>query len=70
MSWVAIIIGLDDRKVKMDRFYLKKIVIDIVREDQFMYILLEVVYKYNVNGYNVSFFNFTIRTPWKVSYII
>ena len=70
MSWVAIIIGLDDRKVKMDRFYLKKIIIGIVREDQFMYILLEVVYKYNVNGYNVSFFNFTIPTPWKVSYII
>ena len=62
--------GPDDNKVKMDRFYLKKIVIDIVREDQFMYILLEIGYKYSVNGYSVSFFNFTIPTPWRVSYII
>ena len=62
--------GPDDNKVKMDRFYLKKIVIDIVRKDQFMYILLEIGYKYSVNGYNVSFFNFMIPTPWRVSYII
>ena len=62
--------GPDDNKVKMDRFYLKKIVIDIVRKDQFMYILLEIGYKYSVNGYSVSFFNFTIPTPWRVSYII
>ena len=62
--------GPDDNKVKMDRFYLKKIVIDIVRKDQFMYILLEIGYKYSVNGYSISFFNFTIPTPWRVSYII
>ena len=55
--------GPDDNKVKMDRFYLKKIVIDIVREDQFTYILLEIGYKYSVNGYSISFFNFTIPTP-------
>ena len=48
----------DDSKVKLDRFYLKKINLGIVREDQFMYILLEVDYIYSVNGYNISFFNF------------
>ena len=58
MSWVTIIMDPDDSKVKLDRFYLKKINLGIVREDQFMYILLEVDYIYSVNGYNISFFNF------------
>ena len=58
MSWVTIIMDPDDSKVKLDRFYLKKINLGTVREDQFMYILLEVDYIYNVNGYNISFFNF------------
>ena len=60
MSWVTIIMNPDDSKVKVDKFYLKKIVIDTVRKDQFMYILLEVDYIYSVNGYNISFFNFSI----------
>ena len=50
----------DDSKVKMDMIYLKKIVIGTVQEDQFMYILLEGGYKYCVNGYSISFFNFLI----------
>ena len=50
----------DDSKVKMDMIYLKKIVLGTVQEDQFMYILLEGGYKYCVNGYNISFFNFPI----------
>ena len=33
--------------------YLKKIVLDTIREDQFMYILLGIDYKYSVNGYNL-----------------
>ena len=60
MSWVTIIMNPDDNKVKVDGFYLKKIVIDTVQEDQFMYILLEVDYIYSVNGYSISFFNFSI----------
>ena len=60
MSLVTIIMDPDDSQVKVDRFYLKKIVIGTVREDQFMCILLEVDYKYNVNGYSLSFFNFLI----------
>ena len=51
---------LDDSKVKVDRFYFKKIVIGTIQEDQFMYILLEGGYKYSINGYNISFFNFPI----------
>ena len=49
---------LDDSRVKVDKFYLKKIILGTVWEDQFMYILLEVDYIYGVNGYNISFFNF------------
>ena len=60
MSWVTIIMDPDDSKVKLDRFYLKKIILGTVREDQFMYILLKVYYIYSVNGYNISFFNFPI----------
>ena len=48
---------LDDNKVKVDWFYLKKIVINTVQGDQFMYILLEVDYKYSTGGYSPSFFN-------------
>ena len=58
MSWVTIIMDPDDSKVKVDKFYLKKIILGTVREDQFMYILLEVDYIYSVNGYSISFFNF------------
>ena len=49
---------LDDSRVKVDKFYLKKIILGTVWEYQFMYILLEVDYIYGVNGYNISFFNF------------
>ena len=38
MSWVAIIVDPNDNKVKIDWFSLEKIVLDIVREDQFLYI--------------------------------
>ena len=38
MSWVTIIIDPDDKKVKIDWFYLKKIVLGTIRGDQFLYI--------------------------------
>ena len=60
MSWVTITMDPDHSKAKVNKYYLKKIVLDIVRGDQFMYILLEVDYKYSVNGYNLSFFNFSL----------
>ena len=47
MSWVAIIIDPNDNKVKVDWLYLMKIVLGTVRGDQFLYIVLEVDYKYS-----------------------
>ena len=55
MSWVAIIMDPDDNKVKVDLFYLKKIVLGTVRRDYFLYILHVVCYKYSSNCYSVSF---------------
>ena len=55
MSWVAIIMDLDDNKVKVDWIYLKKIVVGTVQGDHFLYILLEVGYKYSSNCYSISF---------------
>ena len=40
MSWVTIIMDLDDKKVKIDWFYLKKIILSTIRGDQFLYISL------------------------------
>ena len=54
MSWVAIIVDPNDNKVKIDWFYLKKIVLGTVRGDQFLYIILEVHYKYSSYCYNFS----------------
>ena len=50
---------LDNNKVELDWFYLNKIVIGTVRGNQFLYIyiyiLLEVGYKYSSDCYSVSF---------------
>ena len=40
-------VGFDDKKMKIDRFKLKKIVLGTVREDQFLYISLKFDYKFN-----------------------
>ena len=37
----------DDNKVKIDWFYLKKIVLGTIRGDQFLYIFLEFDYKHS-----------------------
>ena len=42
MSWITIIMSLGDDKLKVNWIYLSKIVLDTVRGDQFLYILLEV----------------------------
>ena len=54
MSWVAIIVDPNDNKVKIDWFYLKKMVLGTVQGDQFLYIILEVHYKYIFYCYNFS----------------
>ena len=40
MSWVTIIMDPDHNKVKINQFYLKKVVISTIRGDQFLYIFL------------------------------
>ena len=40
-------VDLDDKKIKLDWFNLKKIVLDIIRGDQFLYISLKFDYKFN-----------------------
>ena len=62
MSWVAIIVDPNDNKVKIDWFYLKKVVIGTVRRDQFMYIILEVDYKYSSYCYSLSLS--VLRSPF------
>ena len=55
MSWVTVTMDPVDNKPKIDWIYLRKIVLGTVRGDQFLYILLEVGYKYNFDCYSVSF---------------
>ena len=47
MNQTATKMDLDDKRMKIDKFKLKKIVIGIVRGDQFLYISLKFDYKYN-----------------------
>ena len=56
MSWIIVIMSPADNKLKVNWIYLSKIVLSLVREDQFLYILLEVGYKYNFDCYSVSSF--------------
>ena len=53
MSWVTIIMNQDDKKVKIDWFYLKKIVNGTIRGDQFLYISLEFEYRHSSCYYSV-----------------
>ena len=45
MSWVTLIIDPNHNKVKINWFYLKKIVLGTIQRDQFLYIFLEFGYK-------------------------
>ena len=51
----------NDNKVKIDWLYLMKIVIDTIQGDQFLYIILEVDYKYNSCCYSISLL--ILRSP-------
>ena len=66
MSWITIRMDLEDNKVKLGWIYLRKFVLGIVREDQFIYILLEVGYRYSFDYYSVSFLIF-LPLPLRVS---
>ena len=56
MSWVTIIMDLDDNKVKIDWFYLNKIILSTIRGEQFLYISLEFDYKHSSCCYSILFF--------------
>ena len=47
MSWTTNKVDSDDKKMKIDWFKLKKIVLDTVRGVQLLYISLKFDYKYN-----------------------
>ena len=47
MNQIITKVDSDDKRMKMNKFELKKIVIGIVRGDQFLYISLKFDYKYN-----------------------
>ena len=47
MNQTATKMDLDDKRMKMNKFELKKIVIGIVRGDHFLYNSLKFDYKYN-----------------------
>ena len=53
MSWVTIIMDSDDKKVKIDWFYLKKIIIDTIQGDQCLYISIEFDYRHSSCCYSV-----------------
>ena len=40
MSWITIIVDSNDKKVKINYFYPKKIVFGTIRGDKFLYIFL------------------------------
>ena len=62
MSWVTVTMDPINNKVKIDWIYIRKIVIGTVREDQFLYILFEISFKYNFDCHSVSFS--ILRSPF------
>ena len=47
MNQITTKVDLNDKKMKINKFKPKKIIIGKVREDQFLYISLKFDYKYN-----------------------
>ena len=43
MNWTTIMVGLDDLKAKINKIYPKKIVFDLTRGDQFLYMILNLI---------------------------
>ena len=56
MSWITVRMDLKDNKVKVGQVYLREFVLSTVQGDQFVYILLEVGYRYSHDYYSVSSF--------------
>ena len=49
MNLTTIMVGLDDLKVKINRFYPKKIVLSIIREDVFLYIYIYIYISFEID---------------------
>ena len=63
-------VDFDDKKMKIDRFKLKKIILGTVRRDQFFYIDSQVWLQVQFLILQCFSLSFSIPFPWRVSYII
>ena len=52
---------LEDNQVKVDWIYLREFILDTIQGDQFLYISLEIGYRYSFDCYSVFLSNF--RSP-------
>ena len=55
MNLTTIMVGLNDLKVKINRFYPKKIVLSIIREDVFLYIYIYIYISFEIDYKSSSF---------------
>ena len=63
MSLITIIVGSDDKKAKINKFYPKKITIDTIQGNVFLYIYLKFDYKFNFLLLQCFSLNFSIPFP-------
>ena len=68
--YINLKVDLDDKKMKIVWFNVKKIVLSIVRGYQSLYISLKFNYKFNSWLLQCFSLIFSILSPWKVFYII
>ena len=61
MNQTNIKVDLVDKKMKLDRFMVKKIVLDIVQGDQFLYLSFR--FDYKVNSRLLQCFSLCFLTP-------
>ena len=66
MNQIIIKVDLDDKRMKMNKFELKKIVLSIVQGDQFLFISLKFDYKYSsglLQCFSLSFLIHPLSLP-------
>ena len=70
MSWITNKVGSVDKNRENDWIKLEKIVLGIVRGDQFLYIPYK--FDYKVGSWLLQCFScdFSIPYPWRISYVI
>ena len=70
MNQTNISVDLDDKKMKLDRFVVKKIVLGIIRGDQLSYLSLRFDYEVNSRLLQCSSLCLPIPFPWWVPSIL